>query len=315
MTESSVEPVYLITGEEFLVTEALERVRRETASDPLSELSFEARTPGYELLNALTTSSLLGGLRLVVIYNAQDLLKEQVEVLTDYLDAPSPSSVLVLVATGRTKLDAKVKKAGAVVALDAPKGRRLVSWIRKRAGEHSIKIDERAAWALIDSVGSELRDLDGALRQLATGIDDAKIATAAHVKKAFPRAADQRIYTFTDAVGDRRLPLAMTNLKRLLDQGEEPLVIVGALTTQLRRMLRARRHAENGARAVEDALGLPRWRAERLGKQARAYKESELMDAMGTLAATDLEIKGGDLGPGAALERAVVHILAGRPLR
>jgi len=36
---------------------------------------------------------------------------------------------------------------------------------------------------------------------------------------------------------------------------------------------------------------------------------------MGTLAATDLEIKGGDLGPGAALERAVVHILAGRPLR
>jgi DNA polymerase III subunit delta len=314
MTEGAVAPVYLITGEEFLVSEALDKVRAETGSDPLSELSFEARTPGHELLTALSTSSLLGGLRVVVVHNAQDLLKEQVEVLDGYLDSPSPNSVLVLVATGRTKLDAKVKKTGSVVALDAPKGRRLVSWIRQRAGAHSIKLDERAAWSLIDSVGSELRELDGALRQLATGIGDEKVATAADVKRAFPRAADQRLYTFTDAVGDRRLPLAMAHLRRLLDQGEEPLVIVGSLAAQLRRMLRARPHAESGTRAVEDALGLPRWRAERIGKQARAYKERELVDAVATLAATDLEIKGGDLSPAAALERAVVHILAGRAL-
>ncbi|HZA41564.1 MAG TPA: DNA polymerase III subunit delta [Actinomycetota bacterium] len=309
-----VQPAYLITGEEFLVAEALEKVRADTGSDPLSELSFEARTPGHELITALSTPSLLGGLRVVIVNDAQDMLKEQVEALNTYLDSPSPNSVLVLVATGRTKLDAKVKKVGSVVAVDAPKGRRLVSWVRQRARAHSLKFDERAAWALIDSVGSELRELDGALRQLATGIGENKAATAADIKKAFPRAADQRLYTFTDAVGDRRLPLAMTNLRRLLDQGEEPLVIVGSLAAQLRRMLRARPHADRGSRAVEEALGVPRWRAERIGKQARTYKERELIDAMSTLAATDLEIKGGDLSPAAALERAVVHIVAGRPL-
>ena len=313
MTDA-VQPVYLITGEEFLVAEALEEVRAATGSDPLSELSFEARTPGHELITALSTSSLLGGLRVVIVHSAQDLLKEQVEALDSYLESPSPNSVLVLVASGRTKLDAKVKKTGSVVAVDAPKGRRLVSWIRQRAGAHSIKLDERAAWALMDSVGSELRELDGALRQLATGIGDDKVATAAEVKRAFPRAADQRLYTFTDAVGDRRLPLAMAHLRRLLDQGEEPLVIVGSLAAQLRRMLRARPYADGGSRAVEDALGVPRWRAERIGKQARAYKERELIDAMATLAATDLEIKGGDLSPPAALERAVIHIVGGRPL-
>jgi DNA polymerase-3 subunit delta len=309
-----VQPAYLITGEEFLVAEAVEKVRAATGSDPLSELSFEARTPGHELITALSTPSLLGGLRVVIVNDAQDMLKEQVEALDTYLDSPSPNSVLVLVATGRTKLDAKVKKVGSVVAVDAPKGRRLVSWIRQRAGAHSMKLDERAAWALIDSVGSELRELDGALRQLATGIGEKKAATAADIKKAFPRAADQRLYTFTDAVGDRRLPLAMTNLRRLLDQGEEPLVIVGSLAAQLRRMLRARPHADAGSRAIEAALGVPRWRAERIGKQARTYKERELIDAMATLAATDLEIKGGDLSPAAALERAVVHIVAGRPI-
>jgi DNA polymerase-3 subunit delta len=314
MSENGVQPVYLIAGDEFLVAEAVDKVRADTGSDPLSELSFEARTPGHELLTALSTPSLLGGLRIVIVNDAQDLLKEQVEVLDSYLDSPAPNSVLVLVARGRTKLDAKVKKTGAVVTVDAPKGRRLVSWIRQRGGAHTVKLDERAAWALIDSVGSELRELDGALSQLATAIGEGKAATAADVKRVFPRAADQRLYTFTDAVGDRRLPLAMTHLKRLLDQGEEPLVIVGSLAAQLRRMLRARPHAESGTRAVEDALGLPRWRAERIGKQARSYKDRELIDAMSTLAATDLEIKGGDLSPGAALERAVVHIVAGRPL-
>jgi DNA polymerase-3 subunit delta len=307
-------PVYLITGEEFLVAEALDKVRAETEADPLSELSFEARTSRHELLNALETPSLLGGRRLVVVRNAHDFLKEQVDALGEYLDAPAPNSVLVLVAGGRTKLDAKVKKIGTVVTLDAPKGRRLASWVRQRAKIHELKLDERAAYALIDSVGAELRDLDGALQQLVTGVGEGKSVSAATVKKAFPRTADQRIYTFTDAVGDRRLPLAMTNLRRLLDQGEEPLVVFGSLAAQVRRMLRARGYADAGASAVGDALALPGWRAERITKQARAYREDELIQAMVTLAATDVEMKGGDLGPKAALERAVVHIIAGRAL-
>jgi DNA polymerase-3 subunit delta len=309
-----VKPVYLITGEEFLVSEALDRVRSETEADPLSELTFEARSSHHELLNALETPSLLGGRRLVIVRDAHDLLKDVVEALDGYLDSPSPYSVLVLVASGRTKLDAKAKKIGAVVALEAPKGRRLASWIRQRAGGHSLKVDDRAAWALIDSVGGELRDLDGALVQLATSLGTGATASAAQVKRAFPRTAEQRIYTFTDAVGDRRMPLAMTNLKRLLDQGEEPLVVFGSLAAQVRRMLRARSFADAGSSAVGDALGLPGWRAERITKQARSYREDELVEAMMTLAATDVEMKGGDLGPKAALERAVVHIIAGRPL-
>ena len=96
-------PVYLLSGEDFLADEALARVRDETGSDPLSEVSFEARAPAAELLGALTTPSLLGGVRLVVVRDAQDLLKEQATALESYLEDPSESSVLVLVASGRTR--------------------------------------------------------------------------------------------------------------------------------------------------------------------------------------------------------------------
>jgi DNA polymerase III subunit delta len=304
-------PVYVLAGEEFLVDEALDKVRKENDADPLSEMVFDERVSTAELMTALETPSLLGGRRLVIVHGARDLVKDQVEAITRYLERPSPDSVLVLVSPGRTKLDALAKKLCALVTLEAPKGRRLVSWIRSRAGSHSLRVDDRAAWTLIDTVGVELRDLDAAFNQMVSALGRDARVTAAEVKRLFARLADERIYVFTDAVGDRRLAQAMTSLRRLLEQGEEPLVLFGALAAHVRRMLRARRLADQGASVVGDYLGLPGWRAERLAKQARSYNENELVDAMQILAATDIEMKGGDVPPAAALETAVIRIVEG----
>jgi DNA polymerase-3 subunit delta len=304
-------PAYLLAGEEFLAAEALDKVRAEAAADPLSEVSFTAAAAPAELVEALSTSSLLGGRRLVVVRGAQDLKKDQAEALAAYLESPAPDSVLVLVATGRTKVDAAIKKHGTVVTLEAPRGRRLAGWVRERARAHGLKVDDRAGWALIDACGTELRDLDGALSQLASGMPAGSPVGVADVRRMFPRLADQRVFAFTDAVGDRRLEPAMGSLRRLLEQGDEPLVLFGSLVAHVRRLLRARRYADQSAAAVGDALGLPSWRAERLQKQARSYREEELVAALGILAAADVEIKGGDLPPEVALEKAVVQIVSG----
>lgn len=304
-------PVYLLSGETFLAEEAIDRIRAEAGTDPLSEASFGADAAAPEILGALETPSLLGGRRLVVVREANDLAKDAVEALLRYLESPSPSAVLVLVASGRTKLDSAVKGAGRI-ALEAPKGRRLVGWIRERGRERKLRVDDRAGWALVDSVGTELRDLDHALQQLSTALGEGAAVGAAEVRTAFPRLADERVFAFQDAVGERRLPVAMTALRRLLEQGDEPLMVFGALSSQIRRMLRARRSADVSAKAVADAMGLPAWRAERLQRQCRSYREEELAGALRVLAATDVEMKGGDLPPEAALERAVVQIVTGQ---
>lgn len=302
---------YLISGQPFLAEEAIGKIRAEHGTDPLSELSFAAGDETAEFMGALQTSSLLGGKRLVVIRDAQDLKKEQADALIAYLESPSPDSVLVIVADGKTKVDAAIRANGAFVALDTPKGRKLAAWVRERAADHKIKVDDRGAYALVDTVGSELRDLDGALSQLATSLGGGARVSQSDVWKAFPRLADERVFAFTDAVGDRKLSVAMSTLRRLLDQGDEPLVLFGSLNAHIKRMLRARRYAERGAQAVGDALGLPGWRAERLQRQSRSYREEELIAAVATLAETDIEMKGGDLPPAAALERAVVRIVEG----
>ncbi|MBA2274425.1 MAG: DNA polymerase III subunit delta [Actinobacteria bacterium] len=301
--------VYLLQGDEFLAEEALERLRAEEGTDPLAEASLDSGADPAELLTILGTASLLGGRRLVVVRDAHSLKKSQAAALASYIESPSPSSVLVLIATGRTPVDSVIRKSGEVIGLDAPRGRRLVGWIRARAREQELRLDDRAAWGLLDSVDGGLRGLSSALAQLSAALGPGARVGVEEVKRLFPRLADQRIYAFTDGVGDRRLDVAMANLRRLLEQGEEPLVLFGALTGHIRRMLRAQEVADRGARAVGEAVGLPGWRAERLTKQVRGYRRDELVAAMGILADTDVELKGGDLPPGGALERAVVQIV------
>ena len=301
---------YLLTGEEFLAGEALDKIRAELQTDPLSEVTLDASVPAQHIIEALETASLLGGTRLVVVEEAQDLRKEHTEALERYLDSPSPSSVLVAVASGRNaKLTDLAKRSGAVVGLDAPRGRRLASWIKQQGRIHKLTVDDRAAWALIDSVGNELRDLDGALSQLATQLGGGKVGQA-EVRKAFTRLADERIYAFTDAVGERKMADAMGTLRRLLDQGEPPLVLFGALSNHVRRLLQA--HRFDSTKSAGSFFGMPDWRTERLLAQARTYKEEELISAMTLLAHTDVEMKGDSPLPQVPLEEAVARIIAGR---
>jgi DNA polymerase-3 subunit delta len=304
-------PVYLVTGEAFLIDEALAKVRSEVGTDALSEISFSALDDSAAIMSALQTPSLLGDRRLVVVRDAGSLKKEQVAALEAYMASPSPHAVLVLVASGRTKLAAAAKKAGTTVDVQAPKGRRLVAWVRARGKERGLKLDERAGWTLIDAIGNELRDLDAALEQLATSLGKGVSAGPGEVRRVFPRLADERIFAFTDAVGERRLPAAMTALRRLLEQGDEPLMIFGALSSHVRRLLVARPLADRGPGALAGELGMPEWRAEKLHRQVRAYREEELAGAMGILADTDVEMKGGDLPPEIVLERAVIQIVTG----
>lgn len=303
--------IYLLSGEQFLAEEALDKLRKEVGSDPLSDVYLDTDFEVADLSGALQTPSLLGGRRLVVIHGAESLVKDQAEAIAAFAEQPSASAVLALVASGKTKVDAAIKKHGAVIALEAPKGRRLVAWIRERARVHSITLDDRAGWALVDAVGGELRDLDGALSQLATALGDGARVGAAEVRAAFPRLADERIFAFTDAVGERKIAAAMTALRRLLEQGDEPLVIFGSLVNHIRRMLRVRPHVDQGKRAVAAIAGMPEWRAEKLANQARMYREEELAEALSVLAETDIEMKGDFPSPAAALERAVVQIVGG----
>ena len=305
---------YLLVGEAFLQSEAVARIRAEVSADSLSEDSFDASSDVQEIITALETPSLFGGRRLIVVTDAGRLTKVQNQALEAYLRAPSEGSVLVLLSTRSTPLAEAVRNSGVVVALEPPRGRGLVGWVRERARARSLRIDDRAIQALINGAGPDLRELDSALEQLSTRHEAGALISAEEVRKTFGRHAEERIWALTDAVSERKPKESLTALRRLLDQGDDPVFVLGALAAQVRRLLVAKHHAEGGPRAVGSALGLQGYPAQKLHKQAGIYREEELSSALQILAATDLDLKTGELpgveGAEMALERAVVRLLA-----
>lgn len=294
-------------------SEAVEKIRAEVAADSLAEDVFDASSDVAEIITALETPSLFGGRRLIVVSDAGRLSKAQNQALEAYLQAPSDNSVLVLLSTRSIPLAQAVRSSGTVVALEPPRGRALIAWLRRRAGDRSLRIDDRAAWALVDGVGADLRELDSALEQLATRHEAGSVVSLEEINESFGRHSEEQVWALTDAVSQRKPLEAVTALRRLLEQGNDPVFVLGALAAQVRRLLIAKRHADGGPRAVGSALGLHGYPAQKLHRQAGIYREEELTSALQILAQTDLELKTGELpgpeGAEMAVERAVVRLL------
>jgi DNA polymerase III delta subunit len=91
-------------------------------------------------------------------------------------------------------------------------------------------------------------------------------------------------------------------LARLARGGAAPPLVLGALASHFRRLLRLR----SGGK-----LGLPPFVRQKLESQAQRYTESRLVACLGAIHETDIALKGGGaLPPELSLERLVIGLSA-----
>jgi DNA polymerase-3 subunit delta len=295
---------FLIVGEDpFLVEEALAKLVSEADELSMVELGSDEQIPSA--LEALRTPSMLGGQRTVVIREVQDLGADALRELLGYLEAPSPDSNLVLVATKSTsKLSAAVKKTGRVI--EVTKGRRsdLFTWLRTETRTRGLKVSGDAMGVIVEAVGEERMALANALDELALALGKGGTITPTLVRTHFSGRADTKLFGFIDAVATKDAGAALDSMHRLIGQGEAPQVLFWTLTRHFRMLLAV----EGSVGQVSKELGLPAWRAEKLVKQANLFARDELVEAFQSLAEADRKIKTSEESDELALERAVVSI-------
>src|SRR4051794_39389475 len=153
------ERLTLIVGdEEYLVDRAIgECLASARSRDPeaeVHELAAAELAPGA--LSELTSPSLFGGIRVVVLRSAQDLGKDLVAEITRYAAAPAEDVELVLVHAGGAKGKALVEsltKAGArkitCEKITRPGDR--VAFVRAEVRRAGGTIGENAARGLLDA--------------------------------------------------------------------------------------------------------------------------------------------------------------------
>jgi DNA polymerase-3 subunit delta len=262
--------------------------------------------------------SLFGDARIVVIKEIQDLTAECTDEVIEYLTNPDESLNLVLWHKGGVKGKAlvdKVKKAGAqLIAVEAiKKDSDKAEFVRSEFKRLGRKISTEAVQALIDSLGSDLRELGGACSQLASDVTAGKVIDESDVADYQQGRIETTGYDVADAVLDGKTALALISLRNAINTGTDPVLIVSAIAASIRTMAKVS-GTSRGLKSFDLAsqLGLPPWQIDKARRQLSGWSENALARSVIVLAQADADIKGAAADPAYALERAIITISTAR---
>ena len=307
----------LIQGAEALLADrAISEILNATAQATVTTLTADEVE-----LGAITDSlapSLFGDARIVVIKEIQDLTAECSDEIIEYLANPDESLNLVLWHKGGVKGKAlvdKVKKAGAqIIAVEAiKKDSDKAEFVRSEFKRLGRKISTEAVQALIDSLGSDLRELGGACSQLASDVAAGKLIDESDVADYQQGRIETTGYDVADAVLDGKTALALISLRNAINTGTDPVLIVSAIAASIRTMAKVSGTSRSlKSFDLASQLGLPPWQIDKARRQLSGWSENALARSVIVLAQADADIKGAAADPAYALERAIITISTAR---
>lgn len=312
----------LITGtNDFLAERTISTARAaiRAADNDADVIELAAADLGPGALAEITSPSLFAAMRCVVVTALEQLPDEAAEPLVRYAGSPAADVGLLLHHTGGTKgkrlLD-RLRKAGvAEVKAQALRRWELPKWVVSEFRSHRATIDERAATALVEAVGEDMRALAGAADQLATDCGEEPI-TEEVVRRYFGGRAEVKGFAVADAALDGRTGVAIEQLRWAFENRVDPVLITSAVAGGLRGLARYMT-APVGLREGDLAreVGVPPWKLKALSRQARGWAPRGLAVAIQAAARADADVKGAAGDRLWACERLVISVLRARALK
>jgi DNA polymerase III subunit delta len=318
-------PVTVIVGDEELLLERAVNAAVALAAAAGHDAGSDAGTDVHQVaatdltagvLSALTAPSLFGGGCVIVVLGAQDAGKDVSAELLRLARAPEPEVFLVVTHAGGAKnkaLLADLLSAGAR-RVDCPAIKRFgerMDFLRAEFRLAGRKADDAGLRALLDSVGTDLRDLAAACSQLSA--DTTGVINQAAVARYYQGRAEASGFSVADRACEGNLAGALEQLRWALATGTSPVLVSSALAQGLR-TLGLVGSAGRGLppTALTAELGLPPWRIDKARQQLRGWTAEGLARAHAAVAEADVEVKGEGASAGYALERAISTIVACR---
>jgi len=312
---------FVLGDEELLCSRAVsEVVERTRAADPdcdVRELAAADVRPAdlYDLLSP----SLFGERRVVVLRGGHEASKELVDAVLGYVADPAPEVALVVVHPGGNRGKALVdglRAAGAEIVYCAKltRAEERLEFIRTEVARAGGAITAAGAAALLDAVGSDLRELATVCAQLVN--DTSGRIDGAAVARYHRGRAEVTGFMVADraVIGD--VPGALEALRWAMAIGVPHVLVADALADGVRTIARV---IDAGGRAnpyqLAGNLGMPPWKVKRALSQARGWSEPGLRSAMRLVADLNADVKGVAADASYALERAVLGLARARRAR
>jgi DNA polymerase-3 subunit delta len=294
--------VYLLVGDDrFAITEFVATLRSKIGDATVADMNTQ-RFSGDNLdrgafEEACMSVPFLSSRRIVVLDNAQDVLKlkDSREFLIALLDRLPDSTALVLIENVQTKGRKSKKKPSPLVSwvnanpdlgkiwqFSSPHGAQFISWVQERCHSLGGEMAYQEIVKLLDYVNYE------------------RPVELVDVEKLTPFRGQTNIFAMVDAVGERRMSDANRYLHSVLSE-EDSFYVFAMIIRQFRLLIQAQSALEEG-KDIASVLNLPKFVAQKISSQARAFSASELERIYHELLSIDISVKNSTINLDAALE-------------
>ena len=356
--------IVLLHGDEFRVRGASRAILKLVAPDSdqgLGVSTFDGRAASWdEVEAALMTPSLFVSACTVVVENVPwfappERKAEPAEPsdgekpVSGIPKAEEPGRVLQLLEQGlpdgtrllllapqvdkRGRAYKQLSRQGCVLDLSVERDRSgrirresLAAFLDQHLRRARKRIDPQAREALLSRCGNELWGVHQEIEKLLLYVGDAETVDMSAVEDIFTDQSESWVFDLTDSLGQKDAIEALGFLRRLMADGEYPLRVLGAIASQVRRLLSARQLLDNELARVwrprmsytefqqripADTEGLPTRSpyANYLTLQrAERFTLSELTGFLRLMRETDARLKSSGHQPQAVMERLILEM-------
>jgi len=242
--QKSLAPCYLVTGDEhLLVDEALDAIRAAAREQGFTSRDLHVATTGFDWMQLRDSGANLS------LFAEKRIIELRVptgkpgragsQAIADFVDVTDSDLLFIVVAP---KLDRNSQSAKWVKALEAkgvsipvwPIGlRELPGWIAERMRRTGLEPDRDAVTLITDRVEGNLLAAGQEIEKLRLILGEGKV-TAHDVSDAVANSSRYDVFKLVDAALGGDAKRALRILSGLRAEGIEPVIVVWALTRELR---------------------------------------------------------------------------------
>ncbi len=309
--------LHLVLGDEELLVEravaAVVAAVRASAGDPadlpVSRLRAGDASPAE--LAELLSPSLFAEDKVIVLEAAAEAGKDAVDLVLDAAAAPPDGFTVVVLHSGGGRAKAMVgalQKLGAQVhecaKLSKPAER--VDFVRGEFRAAGVRATPEVVEVVLDSVGSDLRELAAACSQLAA--DTGGQLDAAAVQRYYSGRAEVSGFDVAElaVAGDRAG--ALEALRWAMLRGVAHVLLADALADAVHTIARVDSAGRGDPFRMASGLGMAPWKVKKAQAQARGWSPESLGVALEVVAQLNANVKGAAADADYAVEYAVGRV-------
>ena len=314
--------LYVFHGEEaYLRRYYLDALRKLVVEDFAEAFNFHRFGPDtislQGVLDSLEALPMMAQRSMVQIddVNFFALGEDGAEYAKFFSDIPDYCTVVLVYETQPFKIDRRKKALAEVfdravtVEFTQPSDRELVSWIARHLKKANKRITVDDAQYLIHRTGGAMTALLSELGKLTAYVEEETV-TRSHIDLLVEPVLEADVFAITDAIAKGRYETALRTLRTLLQKQEEPVMILGAMGSQFRRLLAARRLTDGGKRQQDlmKLCGMPAYPARLAMENVRGLSERFCARAVELCLEADRRLKTSYDAPERVLEFLVLEI-------